>query len=328
MSEATQTAAQSPGDGSDASEREVLVPRDVAHAKRPMFAPVTPPPASVPSEFLDVQNSAVAADTPVVVTPPPASVPSEFLSQQEPELSSPVTPASQMADYLRDGWQSFGIADADSLAGDSEDAVQPGNNAESIAEEAAESAVLRGVVLSGGEEIARVLVPDEGLVDALPRTGQALILTNRRIIAFRGVEGFRDTNIAVASDINQYSIRTGQRNWGAVLQGLLMMISGGFLYVVVAYWLTGQISGPNVPVINIDVAPLIALLIVLAGLLVLLQNYFTRPAGAIILRGPGVELSFPFRSALDLQQIYDFLDDVQSVSQREKRGNQDRDASG
>ena len=198
--------------------------------------------------------------------------------------------------------------------------------AENIGVEVAESVVLRGVVLDGGEEITSVLVPEEGVVGTLPRTGQALILTSRRIIAFRGVEGFRDTHIAVASDINQYSIRTGQRNWGAVLQGLLMMISGGFLYLVVAYWLTGQISGPNVPVINIDVAPLVALVIVLAGLLVLLQNYFTRPAGAVILRGPGFELAFPFRSALDLQQIYDFLDEVQTVSQREKRGLGNRDA--
>ena len=99
------------------------------------------------------------------------------------------------------------------------------------------------------------------------------------------------------------------------------------LYVVVAYWLTGQISGPNVPLINIDVAPLVALLIVLAGLLVLLQNYFTRPAGAVMLRGPGVELSFPFRSALDIQQIYNFLDEVQLVSQREKRWLQGREDS-
>ena len=107
-----------------------------------------------------------------------------------------------------------------------------------------------------------------------------------------------------------------QRNWTAILQGILMMVSGGFLYLVVGYWLAGQISGPNVPVLNIDVAPLIALLIVLAGLLVLLQNYFTRPAGAIIFRGRGVEFSFPFRSALDVQQIYEFVDLVQKAAQR------------
>ena len=61
-------------------------------------------------------------------------------------------------------------------------------------------------------------------------------------------------------------------------QGLMIMVGGAFLYLIVGYWLAGQVSGPNVPVLNIDVAPLIALLIILAGLFVLASNYFTRPA--------------------------------------------------
>ena len=94
-----------------------------------------------------------------------------------------------------------------------------------------------------------------------------------------------------------------------------MMVGGAFLYLVAGYWLAGRVSGPNVPVLNIDVAPLIALLIVLGGLLVFLQNYFTRPAGAVIFRGAGIELAFPFRSALDINQIYQFVELVESASQ-------------
>ena len=179
-----------------------------------------------------------------------------------------------------------------------------------------EPARIRGVPMIRDEQITRVLLPDEGLTDTFPPSGQALILTNRRLIAFRGVEGFRDTHVARPSDISQFSIRTGQRNWTAILQGFLMMVGGGLLYLVVGYWLTGQIGGPNVPVLNIDVAPLIALLIILAGLLVLLQNYFTRPAGAVIFRGTGIEIAFPFRSALDVRQIYEFVDLVQKAAQR------------
>ena len=167
---------------------------------------------------------------------------------------------------------------------------------------------IRGVPLARGEEITQVFLPNEGLSAAVPASGQAMILTSRRLIAFRGVEGFRDTHFALTSEISQCSVRTGQRNWGAILQGLMIMVGGALLYLVVGYWLAGQISGPNVPVLNMDVAPFIALLIILAGLLVLLQNYFTRPAGAVIFHGEGVEFAFPFRSSLDVRQVYDFVD--------------------
>ena len=293
--------------------QETPAPRHKSPSWKVPFEALTPPPASVPSEFLDSQSPPAPVESAIDITPPPASVPSEFLVQQEPLVPLAVTPASQMEDYLRSG--DFGSNNVEPgvwpLLPEGEELTEP--NEVGAVPEAREPVQLRGVPLAEDEEIASVLLTDEGVTDSLPRTGPALILTNQRIIAFRGVEGFRDTHIASTSDIRQFSVRTGQRNWGAVLQGFLMMVSGGFLYLVVAYWLTGQIRGPNVPVINIDVAPLIALLIILAGLLVLLQNYFTRPAGALIFRGPGVEIAFPFRSALDIHQIYEFADHVKST---------------
>ena len=292
--------------------QETSAPRHTSPSVKAPFEALTPPPASVPSEFLDFQSPPAPVESAIDITPPPASVPSEFLVQQEPLVPVAVTPASLMEDYLRS--ENFGTNNVEpGIWPIPPEEELPEASEEGTAAEARETVRLRGVPLAEGEEIASVLLTDEGVTDSLPRTGPALILTNQRIIAFRGVEGFRDTHIASASHIRQFSVRTGQRNWGAVLQGFLMMVSGGFLYLVVAYWLTGQISGPNVPVINIDVAPLIALLIILAGLLVLLQNYFTRPAGALIFRGPGVEIAFPFRSALDIQQIYEFADHVKST---------------
>ena len=162
--------------------------------------------------------------------------------------------------------------------------------------------------LQSGENVSRVFLPNDGLAEQVPPSGQALILTSQRLIAFRGVEGYRDTHIAWTSEITQSSVRTGQRNWGAALQGLMIIIGGAILYLIVGYWLAGQISGPRIPALNIDVAPFIALLIILAGVFILLQNYFTRPAGAMIFRGEGVEIAFPFRSSLDVGQVYDFVD--------------------
>ena len=281
---------------------------------------LTPPPPSAPGEFLDAQNRSdgflpSAPVSPSPVTPPPPSVPTEFLDVQQWKDTSFKGPAGLMEDFLKSDspppkrfetgvwplqWQEEEPAQAE-MKGTLVEVDEPVR--------------IRGVPLTRGEEITRALLPDEGLTDALPPSGQALILTSRRLIAFRGIEGFRDTHVARTSDITQFSVRTGQRNWTAILQGILMMVAGGFLYLVVGYWLAGQISGPNVPVLNIDVAPLIALLVILAGLLVLLQNYFTRPAGAVIFRGPGVEVAFPFRSALDLGQIYEFVDLVQQAAQ-------------
>ena len=273
--------------------------------------PYSPPPPSAPSEFLNAQWTALAPATAArrpPVAPPPTSAPGEFLSAQwragKPADSEPAEPET---DVFADALPAMVLSseDLDNLTDDA-----PPFPAEEEPEEAEAVAPgrIRGLPLASGEEIAQVFLPNEGLSASVPPRGQALILTTRRLIAFRGVEGFRDTHFALTSEISQCSVRTGQRNWGAILQGLMIMVGGGFLYLVVGYWLAGRISGPNVPVLNMDVAPFIALLIVLAGLLVLLQNYFTRPAGAVIFRGEGVEIAFPFRSSLDLGQVYEFVD--------------------
>ena len=319
MSDSTETGLISTTSATEGQAQEPPVLRNNLRLNAETAATITPPPASVPSEFLEVQNPPIPVYEPQTVTPPPASVPSEFLLEQEHKVVVSETPATRIQGYLESGraepWE-FGTG-VWPLQEDARD-----TQVDKTEEAAAPSRVavrLRGLPTIAGEKISSILLTDEGLTDTMPSSGPALILTNRRLIAFRGVEGFRDTHVAAVADINQYSVRTGQRNWGAVLQGFLMMVSGAFLYVVVAYWLAGQISGPNVPGINIDVAPLIALIIILAGLLVLLQNYFTRPAGAVIFRGSGVELAFPFRSALDIQQIYDFVEQVRAASSEEKR---------
>ena len=275
--------------------------------------PYSPPPPSAPSEFLNAQWIPLAPVTSGIphppLAPPPPSAPSEFLSAQwrGKELADSDRTEAEVdvfAEALPETVQS--AADLDGLADEHLPSDSP---PQSPGEADTHPPVrIRGVPLAHDEAIAQVFLPNEGLATAVPATGQALILTNRRVIAFRGVEGFRDTHFAMTSEITQCSVRTGQRNWAAILQGLMIMVGGGFLYLVVGYWLAGRISGPNIPVLNIDVAPFIALLIILAGLLVLLQNYFTRPAGAVIFHGEGVEIAFPFRSSLDLGQVYEFVD--------------------
>lgn len=285
---------------------------------------LTPPPPSAPGEFLSAQwmadrrGVALRRGSLDALTPPPASAPSEFLDSQWStanvmEEASAIDEASPFDDALPKT-----ITRTDDLDllqeewAEDEGSSRP-EPAGLLATEPNHPLRIRGFPLLRDEKVSRVLLPNEGLSDSVPPSGQALILTNLRLIAFRGVEGYRDTHVARTADISQCSVRTGQRNWSAILQGLMIMVGGAFLYLVVGYWLAGQISGPNVPVLNIDVAPFIALLIILAGLLVLLQNYFTRPAGAVIFRGTGVEIAFPFRSSLDVTQVYDFVELAQNT---------------
>ena len=338
MSDSEETMQENEPPASERQDKYVPVlskSRDSNPSGRPAL---TPPPPSAPSEFLEAQSHTVGDEVarqpgPAPVTPPPASAPTEFLAVQQWKEIFPKGPAELMEDFL------------ESAAPSSQRELGPGvwplewQDEEPPQVELAQFGLegkspvvdepvrIRGLALSRGEEVAKVLLSDEGLSDTLPSSGEALILTNRRLIAFRGVEGFRDTHMARTSDITQFSVRTGQRNWTAILQGLLMMIGGAFLYLVAGYWLAGQISGPNVPVLNIDVAPLIALLIILAGLLMLLQNYFTRPAGAVIFRGAGIEIAFPFRSALDINQIYQFVELVETTSRGSDAPGTRQDAS-
>ena len=297
---------------------------DTSIMDRIQYQPVPPPP-SAPGEFLIAQwigSLAPAKSYRGVgepLAPPPPSAPEEFLSGQWlegaiPDLQPETSDLAVFEDAVPDSVDSS--SQLESLSAISAASGETPPTADGEVPDGSDQAAavrLREVALARDEAVSLVFLPDKGLVDEVPRSGQALILTNHRIIAFRGVEGFRDTHMALASEISQWSVRTGQRNWGAILQGLMIMVGGGFLYLIVGYWLAGQVSGPNVPVLNIDVAPLIALLIILAGLFILASNYFTRPAGALIFRGTGVEIAFPFRSSLALGEVYDFVDRVHSA---------------
>ena len=306
-----------------------------AHESVRSLAPtsVTPPPPSAPTEFLasqwliawsapDAHENVEAA-----LTPPPPSAPAEFLSAQwsdgtltdaniretePPDFETAIPASIHSLDQLEE-------LESESVLTDE---AMPGDEVEGY-EAAALPSRIRGVPLGLDEEITRIFLPNDGLVDRVPRSGQALILTNQRLIAFRGMEGYRDTHMAMASEIAQCSVRTGQRNWNAIAQGLMVMVGGAILYLIVGYWLAGQISGPNVPVLNIDVAPLIALLIVLVGVFILASNYFTRPAGAVIFHGEGMEIAFPFRSSLDVQQVYDLVDLAHSPRRQARNGTPD-----
>ena len=122
-----------------------------------------------------------------------------------------------------------------------------------------------------------------------------LLLTNRRIIAFGQSNGMRQTVLMPVEEVKAVSVNVGHRSKGALFQGGLMVVAAVFFYVLLAYWLTGRIDGPTVPIIRMDLVAFVVFLAILTGVAMMAQVYFGKPDGEVTFQGDGVKLTFPFR---------------------------------
>jgi hypothetical protein len=166
-----------------------------------------------------------------------------------------------------------------------------------------------------GERVTHVFSPDRGLTDVLPFGGQVLITTDRRILAFSQVDGRNETFLAPLEELKGVSVKTSARTPGSLFQGILLTIGAIFLYLVIAYWLTGRLGGPGIPVINIDVAPFLVLLLILLGVLLAGKHYFAKKAGSVTFQGSDWVLAFPYRGDTAGQQIYRVVNSVFAARQ-------------
>ena len=183
---------------------------------------------------------------------------------------------------------------------------------------------IRNVALLPGEWVNYVFCPDRGLVPEPPGAGQALVATNRRVLAFSLGEQKSGTFIAHLDDLRGVSLNPGIRNPGSVLQGTLLILGAMFIYLVLAYWLTGTFEGPNVPFINMDLGALVVLAAALLGAVFIGRQYFTRQWGAVTFYGANWSFTFPFLGGDPGSEIYHVIDSVflnrqASLSQSEHR---------
>ena len=169
---------------------------------------------------------------------------------------------------------------------------------------------VREVALLSGERISRVFCPDRGLTQEPPVRGQLLIITNQRILSFSRDDDRNETYLVPIEELKGVAVKTGDRSYGALFQGLLLIIGGIFLYLVLAYWLTGQFTGPSVPVLNMDTGPLMVLIMVLIGLVLIVRYYFARDDGSVIFQGSSWVFAFPYRSDRARQEIYQVVNSV------------------
>jgi len=108
-------------------------------------------------------------------------------------------------------------------------------------------------------------------------------------------------------EVKAVSVNVGHRSKAALFQAGLMVVAAVFFYVLLAYWLTGRIDGPTVPIIRMDLVAFVVFLAVLTGVAMLAQIYFAKPDGEVTFQGDGVKLTFPFRGETAEGDMYQLV---------------------
>jgi len=163
---------------------------------------------------------------------------------------------------------------------------------------------VRHVGLLSGESISHTFSHENGLVPEPPEQGRMLVVTNLRVMTFGQSEGVRETVLIPVEEVKAVSVIAGQRSKGTLFQGGLMVVAAVFFYVLLAYWLTGRIDGPTVPVIRMDVVAFVVFLAILTGVAMMAQIYFAKPDGEVTFQGDGVKVTFQFRGDSAEEEIY------------------------
>ena len=174
---------------------------------------------------------------------------------------------------------------------------------------------IREVALLSRERIIQVFSSDQGLTKEPPVHGKVLITTDQRILAFSRGDDRNETYLVPIEELNGVVVKTGDRSYGSLFQWLILSIGGVFLYLVVAYWLTGAFTGPSVPLINIDAGPLVVLIVVLVGLVLIGRYHFAREDGSVIFQGSNWMFAFPYQSAGARHDVYQVVNGVFAARQ-------------
>ena len=166
---------------------------------------------------------------------------------------------------------------------------------------------IREVALLPGERLSHAFSPTLGLTEEPPVDGQILITTNQRIMAFSREDGRDETYLVPVEELKGVVVKSSARGSASLLQGLMMVVGALFIYFIVADWWTGQISGTNVPILNIDVSSIVVLLAISAGALLIGKHYFTQETGSVTFQGSNWLFTFPFRSRQVREEVYQLV---------------------
>ncbi len=169
---------------------------------------------------------------------------------------------------------------------------------------------VRDVPLLPAEKVTHVFLPEEGLVKEPTVAGRLLITTNQRIISFAQGERQNETMLVPVEELKGVVVKKAVRNSGSLIQGLLLLAAGLFIYLVLSYWLTGRFDGPKIPYINLDVGPLIILVGLLWGGWLVSRHYFIRGAGWVSFQGSNWVFTLPYSGEKAGEEVYQLLNTV------------------
>jgi len=144
---------------------------------------------------------------------------------------------------------------------------------------------VRKIAILDNEDIAISFSTQHGLVAEPTSNGDLLIVTSERVLSFTDDRGNRAADVVRLEDIDEIMVTDVKRNYWNIYQGIFMTISGLFIYLCLAYWITGKWNGPTVPFINIDAGPLILLISILVCFWIISQHYYRKKNASISLRG-------------------------------------------
>ena len=169
---------------------------------------------------------------------------------------------------------------------------------------------VRGIRLLPQERVSRVFSLEEGLLDEPSGSGQLLLATNQRILFFRDDGSAREATLLPVEELKGIVVDTSPKGTLSPIRGILTLVGALAFYLLVAYWMAGQLDGPFIPGLNMDFVPFILLAAILVGGWLYWRHNVRRAGGKVTLQGSNWNLSF---TVLGAERIPDINEVVESL---------------
>ena len=166
---------------------------------------------------------------------------------------------------------------------------------------------VRDVGLISGEKVVCLYAPKGGIVTEPTSSGRLLVATNQRIMSFDEDRGNQETMLIPIEDFKGVSVKSGSGNSLSPTQGLLMLAGGLVVYLVLSYWLVDRFHGPSLPIINLDVVPVILLLAMISAGWVAWRYSLSSEGGAIKFLGSSWSFSLPYSGETSGEEIFQMI---------------------